>query len=206
MIFPIKFALGLTILALPIAEIALLIKAGATFGFWPVFSWIIATAILGAVVIQRSGLSIFSRIFAHIEAGGSGFEPMLDQLLTVTGGVLLIFPGLLGDAVGALLLLPPVRWALRRGLASCSQSRLTRAQPAPSRVGGGKRKITILFHVGRTAAMSIPHTRVGRSEGGGRAPSRRLSKVNTSGSTTNLKDTDACASTMTLAIAPRWRA
>lgn len=118
MIFPIKFALGLTILALPIAEIALLIKAGATFGFWPVFSWIIATAILGAVVIQRSGLSIFPRIFAHIEAGGSGFEPMLDQLLTVTGGVLLIFPGLLGDAVGALLLVPPVRWALRRGLAS----------------------------------------------------------------------------------------
>ena len=118
MIFPVKFALGLAILALPIAEIALLIKAGATFGFWPVFFWIIATAVLGSIVIQRSGLSIFSRIFAHMEAGGSGFEPMLDQLLTVTGGVLLIFPGLLGDAAGALMLVPPVRWALRRGLAS----------------------------------------------------------------------------------------
>ncbi len=116
--FPVKFALGLTILALPIAEIALLIKAGATLGFWPVFFWIIATAVLGSIVIQRSGLSIFSRVFAHIEAGGSGFEPMLDQLLTVTGGVLLIFPGLLGDAAGALMLVPPVRWALRRALAS----------------------------------------------------------------------------------------
>jgi len=118
MIFPVKFALGLTILALPIAEIALLIKAGATFGFWPVFLWIIATAVLGSIVIQRSDLSIFSRIFAHMEAGGSGFEPLLDQLLTVTGGVLLIFPGLLGDAAGALMLVPPVRWVLRRGLAS----------------------------------------------------------------------------------------
>ncbi len=116
--FPVKFALGLTILALPIAEIALLIKAGAIFGFWPVFFWIIATAVLGSIVIQRSGLSIFSRIFAHIEAGGSGFEPMLDQLLIVTGGVLLIFPGLLGDAAGGLMLVPPVRWALRRALAS----------------------------------------------------------------------------------------
>jgi UPF0716 protein FxsA len=118
MIFPVKLALGLTILALPIAEVALLIKAGATFGFWPVFLWIIATAVLGSIVIQRSGLSIFSRIFAHIEAGGSGFEPMLDQLLTVTGGVLLIFPGLLGDAAGVLMLVPPVRWVLRRALVS----------------------------------------------------------------------------------------
>ena len=116
--FPVKFALGLTILALPIAEIALLIKAGATLGFWPVFFWIIATAVLGSIVIQRSGLSIFTRVFAHMEAGGSGLEPMLDQLLIVTGGVLLIFPGLLGDAAGALMLVPPVRWALRRALAS----------------------------------------------------------------------------------------
>ncbi|MGE0054647.1 MAG: FxsA family protein [Hyphomicrobium sp.] len=118
MIFPLKFALGLALLALPIIEIALLIKAGAAFGFWPVFFWIIATAVVGSGVIQRSGLSIFPRIWAHIEAGRSGFEPLLDQFLTVTGGVLLILPGLLGDALGALMLVPPVRWLMLRAIAS----------------------------------------------------------------------------------------
>lgn len=118
MIFPLKFALGLAILALPIIELALLIKAGAAFGFWPVFLWIMATAVIGSASIWRSGLSIFPRILAHIEAGRSGLEPMIDQLLAVTGGVLLILPGLLGDAVGALLLLPPVRWATLRALAA----------------------------------------------------------------------------------------
>ena len=117
MIFPFKFAVGLALLALPFVEIALLIKAVGAFGFWQVLFWIIATAVLGAAIIRRSGLATFSKVFANIEAGGSGFGPMLAQGLVVLGGVLLILPGLLGDAIGALLLIPPVRWVVVRAFA-----------------------------------------------------------------------------------------
>lgn len=73
MIFPLKFALGLALLALPIVEIALLIKAGAAFGFWPVFLWIIATAVVGSGVIQRSGLSIFPQNLGPYRGGPQRF-------------------------------------------------------------------------------------------------------------------------------------
>lgn len=118
MAFPLKFAFALTVLAFPLLELALLIKAGNALGFWPLLGIIVLTALGGAAVIRASGMSILSRIFSNLEAGGSGLEAMLDQFLTVTGGVLLVLPGLVGDTLGVLLLLSPVRAAVIKGISS----------------------------------------------------------------------------------------
>lgn len=114
MISPLKFAIALVLLAFPIVEIALLIKAGSAIGVWPVLLIIITTAIVGANVIRARGLSVFSRVFAHMEAGQSGFEPLADTFLAVSGGVLLILPGLICDVLGGLLLVAPIRSLLVR--------------------------------------------------------------------------------------------
>jgi UPF0716 protein FxsA len=42
------------------------------------------------------------------------FEPMLDSYAVIVAGLLLIMPGFLSDAIGLLLLVPPVRHALLR--------------------------------------------------------------------------------------------
>ena len=107
MAFPLKLAFTLIALAFPVLEIALLIKAGGVLGFWPVVLIIAGTAIAGTSVIRRRGLSVLSRVFADVEAGGSGFAAMADAFLAVLGGVLLILPGLLCDGIGALLLRAP---------------------------------------------------------------------------------------------------
>ncbi len=111
---PLRLALILAVLALPLVEIALLIKAGGRFGFWPVLMIVVLTAILGTAVIRQRGISVFSRVFAEIETGRSGLAPMFDSLLVVTAGILLILPGLMTDSLGLLLLLPPIRMLVAR--------------------------------------------------------------------------------------------
>ncbi len=111
---PLRLAVLLAVLALPLVEIAILIKVGGRLGFWPVLLIVILTAFLGIAVVRQRGISIFSRVFAEIEAGNSGLEPMFDSLLAVTAGILLILPGLTTDILGLLLLLPPVRALVAR--------------------------------------------------------------------------------------------
>ena len=111
---PLRFAMLLTVLALPLVEIAIFIKAGGWLGFWPVLLIIILTAVLGSAVVRRRGISVVSRVFAEIQEGRSGLEPMFDSLLAVTAGIFLILPGLTTDCLGLLLLIPPVRKLVAR--------------------------------------------------------------------------------------------
>lgn len=106
---PLKFAIGLALIAFPLLEIALLIRASRLLGLGPVALIVIITGIAGVAVVRRQGLQTFSRTLAEIHAGRGGLEPMLDGLLRVSGGVLLILPGLITDLLGLALLVPFVR-------------------------------------------------------------------------------------------------
>lgn len=140
--FPLKFATALVLLAFPLLEIALLIKAGAHFGFWPVCLVVILTAVAGGSVIRAHGLAVFSRLAARLEQGGSGLAAMADTLVAVTGGLLLISPGLIGDVIGASLIIPAVRHRLVRAvLARFSTGGLERGEgfkTRPSRQNRGE--------------------------------------------------------------------
>ena len=106
---PIKLAFGLALIAFPLLEIVLLIRAGRAWGFWPVTIIVVGTAILGLRIISRQGLQSFLRTLSQLQDGRSGLEPMFDGLLVVTAGILLVFPGLLTDVIGLTLLIPQVR-------------------------------------------------------------------------------------------------
>lgn len=109
MTFPLKLALGLTMLAFPLVELALLIKVGGMIGFWPLLGIMALTAVAGSFVIRMTGISAVSRLASQVEAGGSPVKSLLDEFLRFTAGVLLILPGLLGDCLGLVLLVPAVR-------------------------------------------------------------------------------------------------
>ena len=135
MSFPLKFATALVLLAFPLLEIALLIKAGANFGFWPVLLVVVLTAFAGASIIRARGITIFSRLMANKERGGGGLEPLIDTFLAVTGGVLLIFPGLICDVLGALLSIPAVRsFLVRAGAARLLSGEIVRSEIYEQRV------------------------------------------------------------------------
>ncbi len=104
-----RFALLLVFIAFPLLEIALLIRVGQTIGVWPTIMILIAAAVLGIVVIRQQGLSMVSRAFAAMNEGKPPIGPVFDSFVVILAGFLLMIPGLLTDAAGLLLLVPPVR-------------------------------------------------------------------------------------------------
>jgi UPF0716 protein FxsA len=112
-------ALVLILIAFPLLEIALLIKAGQTIGFWPLLALLLAATVLGMIVIREQGLSMVSRVLAVIGEGRFPIESLINGYVLVIAGLLLILPGFLSDALALLLLVPPVRRAgIRRTLAA----------------------------------------------------------------------------------------
>lgn len=104
-----RFALLLVFIAFPLLEIALLIKVGQTIGVWPTIMILIAAAVLGIVVVRQQGLSMVSRALAAMNEGKPPIGPVFDSFVVIMAGFLLMIPGLLTDAVGLLLLVPPIR-------------------------------------------------------------------------------------------------
>ncbi|NPD14295.1 FxsA family protein [Xinfangfangia sp. D13-10-4-6] len=109
----------LLFLAWPLAEIGLFVIIGGEIGLWPTLAWVVLTALVGIVILRfeaargagliRSGLS-----GTAISQGGAIGDP-IRGLMRALAGVLLVLPGFLTDALGILLLLPPVQ-ALMRNL------------------------------------------------------------------------------------------
>lgn len=107
-----RIAFLLALAAFPLLEIGLLIRTGQAIGFWQLALWVIVTAILGTIVIRRVGLAFASRALAGLSQGGDRIRPLLSGGLLVMAGMLLIFPGLICDALGIFLLIPVVRNAI----------------------------------------------------------------------------------------------
>lgn len=93
----------------PLVELWLLLRIGARIGPGPTLAWVVATGLLGAVLIRSEGIGVLRRILEEVRAGGSTALPLVEGALVLLGGALLVTPGLLTDLTGILLLLPPTR-------------------------------------------------------------------------------------------------
>ncbi len=114
---PLKIALILAFSALPLLEIGLLIRLGQLIGIWWLATIIIGTAILGTYVIRQVGLSVFEKALSRLGSDREGFSPLFDGFLQVLAGLLLIFPGVISDMFGLVLLVPQIRnIVIRTGL------------------------------------------------------------------------------------------
>ena len=114
-----RLGLLLVFAAVPFLEIALLIKVGQAIGFWLTFALVLLSASLGSYVIYEQGLQVMGRAADAMQRGKAPIAPVIDGLLILLGGVLLIVPGFLSDALGLALLVPRLRhrfavWGLRR--------------------------------------------------------------------------------------------
>ena len=113
-----QLGLLLAIVAFPLLELAVLLWAGRAIGVWPVLGIVVGTAILGLLVLRWQGFTIVRRTVQAVRAGEPPAQTMLDSAATCVGGLLLITPGLIADALGLLLLVPPVRTGVASWLAS----------------------------------------------------------------------------------------
>ena len=111
---PIRAILLLIFIAIPLIEIALLIKIGQAIGFWATILLVIGTAVFGTLVLHAQGMQTLNRVLASVNDGKPPVTPVLEGFLLLIAGMLLLTPGILTDTVGFILLVPPIRQLLVR--------------------------------------------------------------------------------------------
>lgn len=106
--------LFLAVLALPFAEIYLLLTVGSVIGAVPTVFLVILTAILGASLLRRQGFAAFQRFQSSLAQGVMPAYEMVEGLIVLLGGVLLLTPGFITDLIGFACLTPCFRQKLAR--------------------------------------------------------------------------------------------
>src|SRR3546814_9351477 len=155
------YTLLLVFLAVPVIEIALFIQVGGLIGLGPTLLAVLITAIAGTALVRAQGLKTLQTARAALDRGDSPAPQLFDGVCILFGGLLLLTPGFFTDAVGLLLLLPPVR-GLLRGVAGRYVAIRT-AGGAP----GGARGAAGPFASNPFGGDPFRHRRPGEEEGRG---------------------------------------
>ncbi|MDT0343762.1 FxsA family membrane protein [Streptomyces litchfieldiae] len=107
----------LLVAAWALLEIWLLMLLGDAAGGATVFLVLCAGFVLGAVVIKQAGRRAWQRLAESLQAGPAPSRERPARGgngLTMLGGLLLMVPGLVSDALGLLCVFPPTAALLRR--------------------------------------------------------------------------------------------
>jgi UPF0716 protein FxsA len=115
----------LLLVVIPIVEIYVAVMVGQAIGALNTIGLLLLLSLVGMWLTKHEGLSVISRIRRQLEAGRMPTNELIDGGLVLAGGVLLIAPGFVTDALGMLLLFPPTRIVARAVLKRRFQGRVT---------------------------------------------------------------------------------
>jgi UPF0716 protein FxsA len=101
------------LLVLFVAELWVIVLVAQAIGVLNTIALLFAVAVVGIWLVKRQGLAVFRRLQVTLSEGRVPHRELVDGFLLLLAGVLLIPPGFITDAIGILLLLPPVRIAVR---------------------------------------------------------------------------------------------
>jgi UPF0716 protein FxsA len=127
LIIPILFLL------MPLAEIAAFIFVGREVGVGTTLLLVLASAVVGAVLLRIQGFGVLRKIQRASQAGDDPGRQLVHGVMIVIAAFLLIIPGFISDIIGLLLFIPAIRdlgWSLVK-------SRLTIITPGASPFSGG---------------------------------------------------------------------
>lgn len=87
----------------------MLVTVGGLIGAgWTIFL-VVLTAVIGAALVRRQGISTFARSQNLLKQGKLPAVELLEGVALLIAGALLLTPGFFTDGVGFLLLVPPLR-------------------------------------------------------------------------------------------------
>jgi UPF0716 protein FxsA len=109
---PLLVLIGLFI-ALPLAELYVILKVGDAIGAVWTILLLAADSVLGSLLLRAQGRSVWRRFNNALAEGKMPHREVIDGVLVIFGGAFLITPGFITDIVGLLLLLPPTRALIR---------------------------------------------------------------------------------------------
>jgi UPF0716 protein FxsA len=91
------------------AEVASFVVVAEQIGFlWALLLLVVVSA-LGPLVVRHVGVGVLVRTQERLARGELPTRDLLDGLVVLIGGALICVPGFIGDALGLLLMIGPVR-------------------------------------------------------------------------------------------------
>ncbi|MCB2097772.1 MAG: FxsA family protein [Parvularculaceae bacterium] len=100
----------------PILEIAAFIKIGGWIGLLPTLLGCVVTAVIGAFLVRLQGFEVIRRAQTSLARSELPVDQLAHGVFILIAGVLLMTPGYVTDAMGFLLLVPPLRLQIARGV------------------------------------------------------------------------------------------
>ncbi|MES2626500.1 MAG: FxsA family protein [Pseudomonadota bacterium] len=101
--------LFLLLIIIPIIELMVLVKVGGVIGVFPTIALLIIMGAAGIYILKRQGFSTLLRAQSRMQSGEVPARELMEGLLLAFGGLLLLIPGLISDAIAFIFLLPFVR-------------------------------------------------------------------------------------------------
>jgi UPF0716 protein FxsA len=102
---------ALALLLVPVVEIAVAVAAARVVGGGVTVALVLLFSVAGLWLLRREGLGAIRDLRSR-RPGSLAPSAAADRALKVVAALLLVFPGLLTDVAGLLLLVPPVRAAV----------------------------------------------------------------------------------------------
>ena len=93
----------------PALELYLLLQIGERIGALETIYLIIVTGIVGAAMARREGISVIRQIQEGAVNGVPPANKLVEGLMVLVGGILLITPGIVTDAIGLSFIFPLTR-------------------------------------------------------------------------------------------------
>jgi len=107
----------LLLLVLAGLELFVIVRVAGGIGVLPTLLLLVGVGVLGMMLVRRQGLAAIARVQASLQAGRLPVADVFEGVCILAAGLLLALPGLLSDAAGVALLLPPFRRLLYKTLA-----------------------------------------------------------------------------------------
>jgi UPF0716 protein FxsA len=104
----------IVLIAVPLLELAVIIKVGGSIGVLPTILLLVGVAILGTVLLRSQSRMALRRASEALSSGRPPVDSVVDAVGLLIAGALMLTPGFLTDIIGLLLLIPPLRRRLAR--------------------------------------------------------------------------------------------
>jgi UPF0716 protein FxsA len=91
------------------AEITAFILIGDEIGGLLTFLGVFATAVVGVWLLKRQGARVMANLRAQVTRGEAPMAPVAESLSLLMGGILMLIPGYVTDAIGLMMFIPGLR-------------------------------------------------------------------------------------------------
>lgn len=142
----VRWVLLILVLAVPICEVALVVRIGGAIGGWQTLGLLIVWSVLGAWLVCREWAGAWRGLREVMRTGVMPADELADAALVLIGGLLILLPGFITDVVGLVLILPLTRPIGRRLLQVLVARRLLSAAGGATVIRGERVPPTYTAH------------------------------------------------------------